>query len=238
MNVLVFDIWGEYGHFKKHYTTTSPLTYSIPPRTAIAGMMGAIIGLGKEEYSEIMSKDNCYIGAQILNPIKKTRISENLINTKSADMMARIKDRTQIRFEVLKDAKYRIYFSHISADIYQKAHEMLSSHKSFYSLSLGLSEHLANFEYVGEFICERGILGEKTDVLTVVPEKNIEKMFFFDMDGQKNKEYFSESMPVEMTNERVVLEYTNVLYEKNGYPITSIPKEHWNIECGGSIVFL
>ena len=45
--VLVFDIWSEYGHFKKPYTTTSPLTFSIPSRTALTGIIGAILGIEK-----------------------------------------------------------------------------------------------------------------------------------------------------------------------------------------------
>ena len=50
MKCLVFDIKGDYGHFKKYYTTSSPLTFSIPPRTTVSGMIGALIGLDKEEY--------------------------------------------------------------------------------------------------------------------------------------------------------------------------------------------
>ena len=49
MKCLVFDIKGDYGHFKKYYTTSSPLTFSIP-RTTVSGMIGALIGLDKEEY--------------------------------------------------------------------------------------------------------------------------------------------------------------------------------------------
>ena len=44
MKCLVFDIKGDYGHFKKYYTTSSPLTFSIPPRTTVSGMIGALIG--------------------------------------------------------------------------------------------------------------------------------------------------------------------------------------------------
>ena len=47
---LVFDISASYGHFKKPYTTTSPLTYSIPTRTAVTGIIAAMLGLGKEEH--------------------------------------------------------------------------------------------------------------------------------------------------------------------------------------------
>ena len=43
--LLIFDIRGEYGHFRKYNTTTSPLTYSIPTRTAIAGILGAILAI-------------------------------------------------------------------------------------------------------------------------------------------------------------------------------------------------
>ena len=46
--ILIFDIQSEYGHFRKYNTTTSPLTYSIPTRTAIAGILGAILGMERE----------------------------------------------------------------------------------------------------------------------------------------------------------------------------------------------
>jgi CRISPR-associated protein Cas5h len=55
MKVLVFDITSDYAHFRKPYTTTSALTYSVPPRTAIVGLVGNIIGVksggfGKSEH--------------------------------------------------------------------------------------------------------------------------------------------------------------------------------------------
>lgn len=50
MQVLVFDIWGDYGHFSRFYTTTSPLTFSFPPPPTIARILGAIYGAGKNEY--------------------------------------------------------------------------------------------------------------------------------------------------------------------------------------------
>jgi CRISPR-associated protein Cas5h len=43
--VLVFDIWSDYAHFRRGYTTTSPLTYPFPTRTALTGIVAAILGL-------------------------------------------------------------------------------------------------------------------------------------------------------------------------------------------------
>jgi CRISPR-associated protein Cas5h len=107
--VIVLDVWGDYAHFRKIYTTSSPLTYSFPPRTALSGLIGAIVGLDKEDYFRHFLRKDAKIGCKILKPIKKVRIGENLINTKSAIQMHLIKNRNQIRVEFVKDPSYRIY---------------------------------------------------------------------------------------------------------------------------------
>ena len=56
--IIIFDIWGDYAHFKKPYTTTSPLTYSIPSRTALTGIIGAIMGIRKDKNNETDKKNN------------------------------------------------------------------------------------------------------------------------------------------------------------------------------------
>lgn len=68
--LLCFDIWADYAHFKKYYTTTSPLTFSIPPKTSIYGIIGAILGMGKNEYLYYFQPGMCQIGIQIMKPIK------------------------------------------------------------------------------------------------------------------------------------------------------------------------
>ncbi|WP_048173585.1 type I-B CRISPR-associated protein Cas5b [Methanosarcina siciliae] len=233
MKVLVFDVWGEFGHFRKHYTTTSPLTYSIPPRTAIEGMIGAIEGFGKDEYLQYFSKEKASIAVKIIYPIKKTRIAENLIDTKIAPLMSRIKTRTQIRFEVLKDAKYRVYVSHSSEEVYNKLYSMLKEHKSVYTLCLGLSEHIANYEFIGEMeaVCE--LSDSEREVHSVIPEKELIKISF-----EEGKEYFSETVPIEMLPNREVTEYGKILFEKNAKCILANVSNLWRLENGEGIVFM
>lgn len=233
MKVLVFDVWGEFGHFRKHYTTTSPLTYSFPPRTAIAGMIGAITGLGKEEYLQYFSKDEASIAVKIINPVKKTRIAENLIDTKLAPMMSRIKTRTQIRFEVLKDAKYRIYISHTSDELYNKLHQLLQEHKSVYTICLGLSEHIANFEFLGEMEAIRDETDSQVLIDSVIVEKEALKIDF-----EEGKEYFSETIPIEMDSCREVQEYGKIMFERNAKKIHASVKNLWRLENGECIVFM
>lgn len=108
--VLIFDLWGDYAHFRRGYTTTSPLTYPFPSRTTLAGILAAILGFQRDSYYEYFGKHNSAFALQILKPIKKIRINLNLIDTKTGFYLWDNKgQRTQIPFEFLKDAKYRVH---------------------------------------------------------------------------------------------------------------------------------
>ncbi|WP_407282739.1 type I-B CRISPR-associated protein Cas5b [Methanolobus sp. WCC1] len=235
--VLAFDVWGEYAHFRKYYTTTSPLTFSIPPRTAICGLIAAIIGIDKTEYLSYFSKDKADIAVKLLSPVKKVRLSENLIDTKTALVMSKIKNRTQIRFELLKDARFRIYFSHKEAELYEKLHSYLTQHQSFYTPCLGLSEHIANFAFVGEFSSElKNGTEDFVRIDSAIPVKqNSNLKIRFDENGG---EYFHETLPIEMAEDRTVLEYSKVAFERNGQPIIAKFDTYWELDNGERIVFL
>jgi len=225
--MLVFDVWGDYAHFRRYYTTTSPLSFPIPPRTALCGLIGAIIGLEKEEndYLKYFPTESAHIALRLLNPIKKTIIAENLINTKNArgpgmNLINQKGGRTQIRFEFLKDQKYRIYFFSIDTgdSLYQKLKYNLINHKTKYTPCLGLSENIANFSFIGEF--KINILHCKNDYVsidTVLPLQKISKKegIMFEREG----EYFSIRIPVELNTERVVTKYRDIIFDRNGRPI-------------------
>lgn len=215
MKCLVFDIKGDYGHFKKYYTTSSPLTFSIPPRTTVSGMIGALIGLDKEEYLKYFSKEDAKIAIQINSPINKSRISYNLINTKTAKMYSQIKDRTQVTFELLKNPSFRIYFSHEDLNLYNKVKNFLEQGKNYYTLSMGLSEFIAEFEYIDEIDLEKITTNSELNYIDTVINFNESLR----IDFENEKEYFKDTMPNEMDLNRVVTDYSKVLFERNGKPI-------------------
>ncbi len=237
--ILVFDVWGEYAHFRKYYTTTSPLSFSIPPRTAISGLIGAILGLPKDEYLKYFSKQQAQIAVRILNPIKKVRLAENLINTKN-DCFIPIKKgahspRTQIRFEFVKDAKYRIYLYHIDPIIFNKAKSMLLHHKCVYTPCLGITEHIANFEFIGEKAIIEKSSTEFIKLDSALPTDSIKEIKLED------GEYFSETIPTEMELDRSLKEYRKVMFERNGVQgkgITAKVDRYWELETNESIIFL
>jgi len=231
-NILVFDLWGDLGHFRKPYTTTSPLSFAFPPRPTLAGIISAVIGLGKSEYADSFMKKDANIGLRILKPVKKIRMSQNLIDTKTAKLFSRIKQRTQIRIEYIKDPKYRIYFQHTDNDLFDHAKHLLETHECVYTVSLGLSELLANFQYIGEFNLEQKTNHEPIAIHSVVPAQAIEVMF------EEGKEYFSANIPLEMDSNRIVTQFGTVLYERKGKPLFAKTDYYYNVENGERILFL
>lgn len=231
--VLVFDLWGDYAHFKKHYTTTSPLSFPFPPRTTIAGIISAIIGLDKEEYLTYFGRDSAWISLKLLASIKKIRIGQNLIDTKKG--FSKIRQRTQIRIEYLKDPKYRIYFYHSDQEnLYHPLKGHLEGHQSVYTVSLGLSELLANFSFIGEYPLYEIFPSDLVEIDSVVPSEKVLGRIKF----EEGKEYFSTNIPIEMQKGRVVTKYSDVNYERNGQKILCHPNSYYGVGNGERILFL
>ena len=237
---LVFEVRGDWAHFRKIYTTSSPLSYSIPPRTTIAGLIAAVIGLDKHVYYDHFTKDKAYIAVGIVKPIKKFRIGLNLINTKTAKMFAQIRERTQVKQELVKEPHYRIYFFHKDLELYQKLRSCLGKNQSYYTPYLGLSEYIAHIEYIGEFSIKEIDQGGETQLHSVIPLYDKFPINLGDVSVGEQGEYFKETVPndFENGNQRIVSEFMKVLYERRGKTIKCTPNKYWQVGNGENILFL
>lgn len=238
MKVLVFDLWADYGHFRKFYTTTSPLTFSFPPPSTVAGILGAIYGVGKEDYLNLFSLDKCKISLKIVNPVRKIRMGINLINTKGGHWTLFSNQyhepRTQIRTEFLKEPHYRIYVNNKDDTICNNLCQNIKEHRSVYTVSLGLSELIANFNYVGFYTGEEVIDGEAVGLSTPITITNLIQDGF---EIEEGKKYFKEKMPIVMNQDRIVERYDDVLFEPDGKTIKAKVKNYWRLENGDNITF-
>lgn len=213
--LLAFDIWGDYGYFRRGYTTTSTITYPFPSRTSIAGLISSILGIERDGYYDIFSENNSKIGLRILNPINKINLNFNYINTKASFSLADIKKnpRVQVQAEFLKDVKYRIYVSLNDKQLMEQLFDLLNNHKSIFTPCLGISECLADFKLVyDEFINVKPIYGENIDINSVILKEN-------KIDIEPGKDYGIIKSPGFMDNERRVLKFLEYYYEKNGKTI-------------------
>jgi len=233
MKVIAFKIFGDFAHFRKFYTTSSPLTFPFPPPTAVRGILGAILGFGKEEYIE--KTRDFWIGVKINRPVKKIRLGLNLIFTKGSSgkfdptlIPSRKGDvnktlRTQIKAELVKEPSYTLY---VYSDTYFKElYTHLSEKKTHYTLCLGLSELIANFEFEGIYTAKK--IGFSSSVSSVVPVGKL-----VDIDIERIQRLGKERIPVYMNQERRVLKYEDVIYSLEGKPLYGTVKDLFELENG------
>jgi CRISPR-associated protein Cas5h len=228
---LVVDVWSDYAHFRKPYTTSSPLTFAFPPRTALAGLVAAFIGLGKDEYLERFTRDKASLAvalARSTTGVVKTRIPENFIDTKDSGSykMCKIKNRTQINLEVVYAPRYRIFVQHQEREVYTALKNNLAQHHSVYTPYLGISEFIAEYAFVGEFSCSpAGQSSGPIPVTSVVPIAHVKPASIVFEAGTSGNEYLKERMPGEMQPGRITTSYDEILYERHGNPILAEPLE-------------
>lgn len=234
MQVLAFELWGDYGHFRKFYTTSSPLTFSFPPPSTMAGILGAVYGAGKEEYLELFGGEQCRLAIGIKKDIKKIRMGLNHIDTKKSWNMV-TGNRTQIRTEFVKEPLYRIYITHKDIAIFKRLSEKLANHQSTFTVSLGLSELLADWRYLGVFEAKANVAEQAVELASVLPAGLIAPNGFVIEDGRK---YFKERMPLTMNPQRVVQRWDEVIFEVQGKAIKAQLKESYRLENEENIAFL
>jgi len=233
MDFLVFKIHGDYAHFKKYYTTTSPLTFDFPPRTVVTGILGAIAGLGKSKndetyYLNYFKKSDARIGIKINSKIERTILAINYLKTAERKGFRGMAQRKQIRVEVVKNPDYTIFFSHNDSSLYNTIRQNLEKKHSVYTPYFGSSEFIAALDFITEvknikpesasnFILVNSILDCR-----FINNKNIQ--------FEDNREYMKANVPNEMVEDRIVTEYIEVLYERQGCGISCIPPEYYKVQ--------
>ncbi|MGI6564967.1 type I-B CRISPR-associated protein Cas5b [Methanosphaera sp.] len=224
---IVFDVWSDYACFRRGYTTTSILSYPFPSRTTITGFLAGMLGYERDSYYDLFQKDNSKIGLRIINPIKKTHLNLNYINTKIGFILKDIKNnskRTQIPAEYLKDVKYRFYVQLDDQDVMNKLFNLIQEHKSIYTPYLGISECIANYSLVGNGLYDIELVsGENVDIDSVVLKEDTSIVI------EKNKKYGIIKSPGFFNSNREVTGFLEYYYEENGNPIKVKESEYYKI---------
>ncbi len=219
--IIVFDIWSAFAHFRRGYTTTSSLTYPFPPKSAISGMIAGFLGIPNEQnkdsnYYKLFTPENFKVGIRILNPVNTIMIKENLIDTKVSFLP---KQRTQIPIQFLKNPKFRIYvwFNEKLKNEKEKFIKFLQQHKSFYTPYLGVTECIANFSFVGIFKPEKIKENEEKEceIDSVIPRNAGE------VKVEESKTYGTVKMPVFIDENRKGKIYAEFIYLKEGNPLNN-----------------
>jgi CRISPR-associated protein Cas5 subtype I-B len=104
MKGALISIGGNWGHFKKPETNNNPLTHDFITKTALIGMIGAVLGIERPEMKQFfpqLSEDLCY-GVQIHNAIKKESWSFKL------RYASNLFEKRPVQMEILKNPRYTV----------------------------------------------------------------------------------------------------------------------------------
>ncbi len=161
---LSFELRGEWGHFRRVEGNIVKQTYRIIPRTTLAGLIAAMLGLDRDSYYEAFGPSVSAVAVEPIAPLRTMNVPQNTLSTAKEHMTtmpsrghARISmpDPTELRqqhnYELLVNPAYRVDIRLEDGELRERLRGRLEDGTSYYPPSLGLSEHLAEVTYLGEF---------------------------------------------------------------------------------------
>ena len=230
METVCFDIEGPWGLFRKPYAATSPVSFPVPPPTAVLGLVGAICGYDKQRYHEQIGWESFRAGLRLLRPVRTYRAAINLLNTKDGiePLLGCPKGesyRIQIPHEVLKEPAYRIWVTGLLDDAARRLVERLAGDGPVYTPTLGTASCLADLHFIGSGEAEPLESSEEVEALEcVVP-----------LDGGGRVEYSAERpyqrlrLPGTMQPDRTVVRYPEVVVADDAGPVRAAGVERYRL---------
>jgi len=183
---LSFTVSGPWGHFRRVEGNIVKQTYRVIPRTTVAGLVAAMLGIGRDEYYDLFAPDSSDVAIEPVEEIRTMNMPMNTLSTAKESMKTlnsrgslsisfpdSTENRQQHNYEVLVEPRYRIDLRLDNDETYARLRETLEEGKSHYVPSLGLSEYLAEVEYHGEFEVNEGTSDEMVEVSSTVPSDSI-----------------------------------------------------------------
>lgn len=220
MDILVFDLKGKFAHFRKFYTNSSSLSYSIPTRTVIEGIIGTVLGMERDSYYEILSKSMCNIAIRKLCSTYKIMQTVNYIKATSEKYLIEPKEHTQIPFEIVTskyNLVYRIYINSDNINIMDKLQYSIKNKKFEYIPYLGSASFNCSLNFVAS------VQGKETDCNSWQEISSVINSDYICKEGidisKKNLFLVKEKMPSDFTADRIIREVNSYIYDENGQGI-------------------
>ncbi|KXG09893.1 hypothetical protein AT864_01852 [Anoxybacillus sp. P3H1B] len=216
MNILIFDLIGKMGHFRKMDTNSSSLSYFFPPRTTIVGLIAGILGIERDGYYEPFSFDQCQVGLSVRTPVRKMIQTVNYMLVTSKGHLNNSAGHTQIPLEFVLPRKeemalrYRVYFSHKDPVIYEDVKKRVQSNRYIYPPYLGLSELLGQLEWIAE---AEGVQNESDGLIPIHSVARISDLRERSLQLSTDTRFVKEFMTRHFTKERAILETDYYLLE-------------------------
>lgn len=251
MKILSFRLQGKMAHFRRYYSNSSALSYSVPPRTTVAGMVAGLLGYPRDSYYDIFSLDHCRIALMNGSPVKKLMQKMNLLMIKSPNDLngsQEFHSQTPTELVIPQDIRrgfldYRIWFSHDDPGIMKELEQLLKVACPGYcsrgiSLALGIAMHLGWIAFEGVTAGKEVTPGCPVPVLSVIPLHKLERVEI----GESPVSYrlIREELPLEFDRDRLATERgkSDMLVNLTGSPVTAMVSSTVLLDDGTYITWM
>ena len=215
MRGVIFDIEGKFAHFRKIYTNSSSLSYLVPPRTTLQGIIAAMLGYERDSYYTKLDKE-LFIAVKKNYPTHMMTHTLNYIKAVSTGELSKPKEHTQIPFEVITSrskVSYRVYVGGDSFSDMDMLIERLKTNKYAFPPTLGTAFFLADVEFVSEVDFQTVIVDEYVPISTVI---NSDAVYELKMDEMV---LLKEKMPQAFGDDRTIKPAESYFIESEGRPV-------------------
>ncbi|HYW00510.1 MAG TPA: type I-B CRISPR-associated protein Cas5b [Candidatus Acidoferrum sp.] len=228
MEVCVFQVKGSHAYWKKGFSSGgSPLTFSFPPRTAIVGLIGAILGIDRENLANEFQIRETNTAVVPLSPLLKDHLPQNwrqgpsMIDGNRVNP-AKFNESFQANIEIVRNPHFAIVFAHKNAKLMREFVERLQEKKWFYPPYLGSLGFLAdvNFDHIDQ-ASENNAAEISLDSVLPLTENQVKSVGL----QQDNLCIREEGVPFDVLKGRAFRYIAYVYAEKTGGSLKIIAKD-------------
>lgn len=234
--IIKLELSGKFAHFRKFYTNASSLSYFMPPKTTIMGILSSILELPRDDYYTTFDKKSIMFSIAIdkRSNIRKVNQSLNYLSDTYFNLLSGKEgkaQRAQCKFELLTgDIIYNIYLGLIEKKVeYENLKEKLKIQNLGFGVSLGQKQ------FKGDILLKKlydtnsfEVLSESDKLDSAILNSNIKKLNFND-----NLNIIKENIPFcfkKTDKGREIQETNTVIFERYGKRLTGTFENIVNVE--------
>ncbi len=231
MNVVCFDYKAKYGHFLRAEANANGVTYPVPPRTALLGVIAAVIGLTKDALAVELADAQVALAGSVPHHFwHKTNVRKDppaaLPRQVKKTDKGTASEQRNFRFpqEWLWHPSYRVWAA-LNATHHADLAGRLRDRRWHFTPCMGLSEMLADLEFIADGEAQPLSIG--TYVIGSVVQRD---------SGEVDSTRASDAgltirmlrMPEAVTEDRV-FSHRTYLIEHRGRPFPFLTAQAWRL---------
>lgn len=246
MNVLSFRLKGKMAHFRRYYSNSSALSYTIPPRTTIIGMIAGLLGCPRDSYYEAFSKEQCKVAVGVRAPIKKQIQKLNLLMVKSPnDLNGSQEHHSQTATELVLPQNirtgyidYQIWLSHRDPSIMDRLLAYMSGPGY---VTKGTSVALGTAQHLGWVEDGQALEGEESgeglaEIHSAIPSRKLDKIDL--SNPSSDYRLYKEDMPIDFNKDRKLTDKGNMLINVHCSPVRAYVSDCVRLNNGEIITWM